>query len=426
MKSPTAHRRTLDNQLQTVIVPLPHLHAVSINCLIRAGSIYETAQTNGLGHLAEHMVFRGTEKRPSTFALNDAIERLGATLDGSTQADVTEYELTLPPENVTEGLELLADVMQQPLLDGIETEQRIIREEILEDLNDDGVQTDVDNVCREVMFQSHPLARPIAGTIQTLESFTKDDVRSHLHAHYTAPNMVLSVAGAVDLTSIETSIAKLFGGVRDALKFDAQPFSPHAQPERFRHVEDTDSQTNMRLSFHCDGARSPDLWALRLLDRIIDDGLSSRLHQRICDELGLAYEVFSSLDVYEHCGVFEIGAAVDHEKALPLAEAARVLLSELVDSPVSESELDKAKARYLWDLRASIDDAESVAACFGSWALFDLDRSYEMCARLTSSVTADDIQRVATQVFGPSDAHLTTVGVQSDSNRSALQQLVAG
>ena len=417
-------RKTLSNDLRVLLLPLPHLHSATITYLVRAGSMYETPETNGLGHMTEHMVFRGTDELPSTLALNDAIEKLGGTLEGATQADLTEYELTLPPENVERGIELIASVVQAPILQGIEIEQRIIREEILEDLDENGVQTDVDNVSRDLIFKDHPLGYPITGSIEAVQAFNRDDVVAHIRDHYTARNSVLVVAGAFDGDAVSSTIENTFGKMARGDVVQAKRFDAKDAPLRYAHVNDTDSQTELRLAFHCAGARDADLPVLRLIDRILDDGLSSRLHQRICDELALAYDVFCGLEVYEDRSVFELGSAVEHEKARALVEACLELLGDLRDNLVPGAELDKAKLRYQWDLRSSVDSPESVAAYFGTAALFDLDRSLDTAAEQIQAVTSEDIQRVAKAFFNPAQAHLTTVGIQTDKSIAALKSLI--
>ena len=421
---PTVHRSTLRNGLPVLIVPLPHLHTATISYLVRAGSMYETPQTNGLGHLTEHMVFRGTKDLPSTYKLNDAIERLGGTLNGATQADLTEYELTLPPENVAKGIALVSSVVREPILEGLEIEQRIIREEILEDLDENGVQTDIDNVSRELLFTEHPLGFPITGSIDTVESFCRADVENHIASHYTATNSVLVVAGAFDPKSIETQIIHSFSEMKEGKKVHAPRFLHSATPKRRVHVNDTDSQTEVRLSFHCAGAQSADLPALRLVDRILDDGLSSRLHQKICDELALAYDVFCGLDIYEDRGVLEIGSAVEHDKTEALLSACLDLIDDISRSPVGDDELEKAKVRYLWDLRSSIDSPDAIASYYGTSALFDLDRSLEQAASEVEAVTPEDILRVCSDTLGRGNAFVTTIGVQSEKNLESLQRLL--
>jgi len=189
---------TLDNGLRVRFVPLPHLQTATVSCFLKVGSRYESSATNGLSHFLEHMVYRGTAAHPAAHELSLAIERLGGTLDATTHVDYTSYDLTLPSETIAEGVSLLAEVMSSPLLTELGTEKQIIREEILEDLNEHGEQVDVDNVSRRLLYRDHPLGFSIAGPIENLERFDTNDLERHHRSFYVASNSVLCVAGAFD------------------------------------------------------------------------------------------------------------------------------------------------------------------------------------------------------------------------------------
>ncbi len=148
----------LGNGLRVRLVTLPHLQSATASFFVRVGSRYEDERSNGLSHFLEHMLYRGTEEHPEAHELNLAIERLGGTLDAATHVDFTSYDLTLPPETIAQGVAMLAEVLRKPLLTDLSTEKQIIREEILEDLNEDGDQIDIDNVSRTLLYPNHPLA----------------------------------------------------------------------------------------------------------------------------------------------------------------------------------------------------------------------------------------------------------------------------
>src|SRR6185503_8418509 len=148
---------------------------------------------------------------------------------------------------------------------------------------------------------------------------------------------------------------------------------------RWRYVDSQGSQTDVRLSFPTFGEHDGRYVALQLLARILDDGMSTRVHRRICDEKGLAYEAFAGLDPYEDCGVLDLGAAVEHAKTADVVRELLNIVKELRESPPTARELDKAKRRFIWELRALRDDAAAVATHPGTSEIFhlpdDLDAS---------------------------------------------------
>ena len=414
---------TLGNGLRVRLVPLPHLQSATVSFFVRVGSRYETTQTNGLSHFLEHMLYRGTAVHPAAHELNLAIERLGGTLDAATHVDFTSYDLTLPPETISKGVELLAEVLQQPLLTELRTEKQIIREEILEDLNEEGEQIDVDNVSRRLLYPEHPLGFSILGSLENLDRFETDDLREHHSNHYSARNSVLCVTGAFDRGDIDKTIRSKFEGMPDGNAIDPSRSPSDTAAERFSYVHEHGSQTDVRLSFHTPGVSSPEAPTLLLLDRVLDDGLSTRIHQTICEERGLAYEAFAGNDSLEDCGVFDFGASVEHRKAPYLVETVLELISELRRQPPTEEEVDKAKRRYLWALRTVRDDPEDAAHFMGSSALFGLPERVRTAAERVERVTPNEIQQAVQRYLDPKDAYLTCVGVLDDALLSSLRGL---
>jgi len=414
----------LGNGLRARLIPLPHLQSATVSCFVRVGSRYETVQTNGLSHFLEHMLYRGTEAHPAAHELNLAIERLGGTLDAATHVDFTSYDLTLPRETITQGVELLAEVLHQPLLTELKTEKQIIREEILEDLNEDGVQVDIDNVSRRLIYADHPLGFSIAGPLENLDRFDTDDLRRHHGSHYTVRNSVLCVAGAFDPREIADAVYSNFDGMPagDAVEPSRARRAP--APLRFSYVHEHGSQTEVRLSFHTPGVASPEAPTLLLLARILDDGLSTRVHQMICEDRGLAYEAFAGNDTLEDCGVFDFGASVEHNKTPLLIETVLELIDGLRRHAPSENEIEKAKHRHLWDLRMVRDDPEETTHFVGSSALFGLPERIETVAEQVARVTAADIQSAVQRYLDPKDAYLTCVGVLDDALLRNARDLV--
>src|SRR5215510_10480112 len=208
------HRSALPNGLRVITVPQQHLHSANVAVMVKVGARHETARDNGISHLLEHMLFRGSARYPSAYALNRAIEELGGTLHGATHADFTLFEVTLPPGNVDSGIEILGELFARPSFSELGVEKRIVREEILEYLDEQGREVDPDNISRELMFGTHPLGMTITGSLANLEELGTNELRSHMLRHYVASNMVLCVAGPVDQRSVLQAALKHFGILR--------------------------------------------------------------------------------------------------------------------------------------------------------------------------------------------------------------------
>lgn len=421
------HRSALPNGMSVITVPQPQLHSASISVLVKVGARHETLRDNGISHLLEHMLFRGSQRYPSAYALNRAIEELGGTLSGATHADYTTFEVNLPPGNVPAGIEILGELFARPSFSELEIEKRIVREEILEYLDDLGREIDPDNLARELVFGSHPLGMTLTGSLDNLARFDVRDLHAHMRRHYVASNMVLCVAGAIDGRTVFRSAMKHFGSMPMGAPSVAVPAPLQHSSDRFRLVESHGSQTQVRLSFPTGGMNDPRHLALELLVRVIDDGMSTRLHRRICEELGLAYEVFACLEQYEEAGVLDVGAAVEHGNVPVFMRAALGLLEELRERPVGKQELDKVKRRYQWQLEAILDDAQELCAHYGERALVGQESHIGSLREQIAAVTPADVRAVAREVLCRDGLHMTMVGLldrtQSKAARRAFTKL---
>ncbi|MDH5491226.1 MAG: insulinase family protein [Myxococcales bacterium] len=396
-----------------IVAPLEHLHRVALSIFVRAGSRYESVEDNGISHFFEHVVFRGTTAHPSAFELSVALEGLGGDVDPAMHADFTTYPLTLPPENLREGLEIFSEIFRRPIFRDFEVEKRIIREELLDGFDEEGRCVDVDDLLRAQCFPDHPLGFKLAGSIENVERFAREDLEAHRHRFYRAKNMVLCAAGPLDVETFFDEASRCFGDLPagEEIPRGAPPGEPR---ERFVYVRDEDSQASLRLGFRIFGLRDARLPAIMLLERILDDGLSSRLHRRIIDEKGLAYECFAGMESYEECGLFELGATVEHEKCPEMVRELLGLIRDLREEPIGALELDRARNRFLWHLEATLDDAESMVDLLGTSALFRLRETLHRSASLAKAVQPSDLEAIARELLREDRAHLCCVGMLDD------------
>lgn len=379
--------------------------------LVGAGSRHETPETNGLSHFLEHMLFRGTDRYPSAYELNRSVEELGGILLGATHVDSTLLSVTVPPENLCGAVEILAEILRAPAFTAIETEKRIAQEEILEGLDEDGVDVDVDNVSRALLFSPHPLGFKITGSADNIDRFDVEDLRDHMRAYYGGRNSVLCVAGALEPDRVFAAVRDSFRALPPGERASVQAPALAGEGRRFAYVPHQGSQTDVRVCFPTFGERDPRFIPLKILSRILDDGMSTRVHRRICDEMGLAYDAFAGADLYEDCGVFDLGAAAEHGKAPVVLEELLRLVRELRDAPVHPAELQKAQRRHAWDLSMSLDDDEAMALFYGTNALFGYEDTLESLAERATAVTAEQVLALAREIFRPEVLHVACVGV---------------
>jgi predicted Zn-dependent peptidase len=414
----------LPNGLQVVTIEMPHLHSVSVVAYAKVGSRYEDARDNGLSHFLEHMLFRGTDKHPSSYELSYAIEQLGGTLYAETGRDYSLYQVSLHPETLLPGLLLFGEILHHPLFADIELERAILLEEINEDLDEDGNVINIDDLAREAAWPDHPLGFPITGPLANVERFTEADVRRHFDRFYGARNLVLCIAGPVRHGEIMAGVRDGFATLRSGQEASiVSPVDTQTEP-RFVYVDNPGSQTAVQLLFRGVGELDPDYPVQQALLRVLDDGMSTRLHYRICDQKGLAYYVSAGVDAFIDTALFEIDGTTAHAKVGALVDESFALIRELREGKVSPDELAKLKRRYRWDLEGTFDDPDGLAAWFGGGELFRPPVDFDTKLARTEAITVDDMARVAERLFRPERLTLAAVGGLEADQEDELRRKV--
>jgi len=236
------NRSRLSNGLRLVTIETPHLHTASIALYAGVGARYETRRTNGLSHFVEHMLFRGSERFVSSYALNHAIESVGGTLYAETGRDYSLYQIPLHPAELPRGLEIMGDLFATPRFSDIELERQIILEEILEDLDEDGRSINVDDVSRAAVWGAHPLGFPITGPIRNVKRFKTEDVQAHFGEFYGAANMVLCLAGPIDPARVTAQAEQAFARLPRGRRARPLPATSARPSSRFVAVDSDSAQ----------------------------------------------------------------------------------------------------------------------------------------------------------------------------------------
>ncbi|MET0593086.1 MAG: pitrilysin family protein [Polyangiaceae bacterium] len=418
------HQRELGNGLRVIVVPTPTSHRAVLTMLFRVGSRYETAESNGISHFLEHMLYRGSPPYKTAHEQALAFEELGASLYAATQADYGSMSLSLPPESLARATAIFAGVVESPRFSAIEIERGIVREEILEDLDDEGRQVDADNLVRELVYGAHPLGFTITGSLDQLAKFDRGMLRKHHARHYTSANAVLCFSGAVTVDACFRLAEKHFASLPRGTRVETEPAVITQKRARFRHISNISSQTTLRLAFRAMADRDPREPALEMLLRVLDDGMSTRLYERICDAKGLCYDVGALYESYEDDGVFDVAAEAQHERVVDVAREIGRLLLELADKGPTAAELDRAKARNRWQTQALLDDPEGIG---GYYALADLSRLAPTPGARHDQlleVTPAHVRDVAQEVFRGKRMSLVTVGGLDAADEKALTEVL--
>jgi predicted Zn-dependent peptidase len=421
---PQVETSRLDNGLDVTTVTLPHLHTAVVALFIKVGARFETPADNGLSHFVEHMLFRGTENYPSSLAINTAVEKLGSTLHAETGRDYTLFQLALEPEHVPAAIVLLGELIGRPRFADIELERTLILEEINEDYDEDDVEINADDIARGLVFGEHPLGQRIIGPRANVARFSAKDVRRHFTAFYGARNANLCIAGPIEHKKVVDAAAKSLSRLPGGTRVDAPPAPAMRPGPHIRHVPDAGSQTSLAIVFRAVPELDPQYVALVTLLRILDDGMSTRLHYTLSDQKGLAYSIHAAIEPLADVSLFEIAGATANAKVPTLVGELLRILDGLRAGKITKDELLKARVRYRYETLASLDDASTMAGWFGGTALyFPPPRLSDRLAAM-SAVTVDKLVEVAEAVLSPDQLSLAAVGSLSRAKLRELRQTV--
>jgi predicted Zn-dependent peptidase len=403
--------RVLDNGLTVQLVPLPHLHSAFVGHYVRVGSRHEARATNGLSHFLEHMLFRGCEGFRTPGELNAAIEDLGGQWEGFTTRDYTGYQTSVHPSGAAEAIEILGRMIQTPSYEDIEVERRIVVEEMLDALDENGRNIELDTVAHDHAFRAHALGWPIEGTRKNLERFDVEGLETHRRKFYGAENSVLCVAGAFDARKTLRAIRRGFGALFEGRRRTDRPRPRSLQPPKpLRYVRDPGPQSRLRISFRVAPEQHDDHRALVLLRRWLDGGLSARLQVELVDRLGLAYEVGASLESYSDVGVFDFELNTTHEHLADAIDALGELLAETREAPIDRREFTRVQRRAESHLEFMLDAPADLGGYYGVGRLFRDVESPQARLATIQALEPEDVTAVARRHLTRRRASAAAVG----------------
>ncbi len=407
---------TFDNGLKVLADPMTHMESIAIGIWIRAGGRYEDRKTSGISHLLEHLLFKGTVTRDMK-TIKQEIEGRGGSFNGFTSEEHTCYLVKLLAKDAGLGIDILSDMVLNPKLDDAELKKE--KDVIVEEINmyKDMPSHYVHEILAEMMWPDQPLGMPLAGTVESVRSFTRDMVVSYKEANYDPKNMLLIAAGNMNERELSGKARQYLAGAqaKEASKFKKADTSQERQ-RLVVHTKDTE-QTHMALGIHATDRFHPEKHILSILNIILGANMSSRLFHIVRDEMALCYEISSSIRRYEDCGSFVVGAGVDQKK---LVRALEVILQEVGRTrtePVGEEELRRAKEYYKGQLLFAMEDTMSRMLWLGEKVIAgEKDLEPKSILAKVDAVKVEDIMRVAGDVFKDKHLNLAVIGpIKQDS-----------
>ena len=405
---------TLPNGIRVITAPQADAESVAVGFWVGVGGRHETPAVAGASHFIEHMLFKGTRRR-SAREISQAIEGRGGYLNAYTQEDATCYYARIPHERLDEAFDVLADMYREPKFApaDIDRERGVIIEELR--MCHDQPQQVVQEQLMDGLWPGHPLGRPLVGTEKTLRAMTRAGLDGFRRRHYQPGNTVFGMAGRLDHATCVALVKDAIGRLPAGRSLSFRKVDRTVPQQRFRIARREIEQVHAAIGFRGFGRHDPRRFALRMLNSILGENMSSRLFQIVREKHGLAYAVQSSFQLFDETGAMVISAGLDRARA---ADALRLIAREVArmrDKPVSRGELQRARDYLQGQFRLGLEGAGSQMQWIGE-TLLNYGRFVkpeEVLAQLMA-VTAEEMRQVAAELFTPKKLTLSLVVPEKD------------
>ena len=407
----------LKNNLRVLLVPQSFSLATTVIVLVAAGSAYENKKTNGLSHFLEHMCFKGTKKRPHPIDIALELDGLGAQYNAFTSREFTSYYAKAKNQSFEQILEIISDLYLNPIFEPkeIETERGVIIEEI--NMYEDTPAKKVQEVFNSLLYGDQPAGWSIAGRKQNIKRFQRDDFLAYRKKHYVSSATLLVISGGFEEKNILEKISSYFRFLPQGPKKE-KPKTKEFQtkPQALIKFKDSD-QTHLILGFRAFSIFDKRRFALEVLANILGGGMSSRLFQKIREEMGAAYYVNALTDLNSDCGSIFFAAGVDHQKVDLVIKSSLEEFKKIKDRGVDKKELKKAKEHLIGHLFLSLESSDEIGYFYGSQEILGLKiLTPSQWASKIQAVEADEIRNLALNLFKNKNLNLALIGPFKNKN----------
>ncbi|MBI5766014.1 insulinase family protein [Candidatus Falkowbacteria bacterium] len=408
----------LKNNVRLILAPLKESKAVTLLVLFKVGSRYEGAKNSGSSHFIEHMMFKGTKKRPNTLAISKELDGVGAEFNAFTGKDYTGYYIKADSRHLGLAVDVLSDMLLNSKFDRqeVEREKGVIIEEI--NMYEDNPLMYVDDLLEQLMFKNEPLGRSIAGTRETVRNLDNEKLITYRDKFYRGTNIVIGLVGNFKQNNVR-EIERSFKFKKSEGKNKFKPVALNQIKPQIKLKYKETEQTQIALGFFAYPYNDPRLYALQILSVILGGNMSSRLFLKIRERNGLAYFIRSGLSIYEDTGGLIIQSGLDKTR---LDKALSLILAELkkIKNGVNLAELKRAQEYLAGKIILDLEDTSHLCQWYGQQELLtDKILTPEEKINKIMAVTGNEVEKAAQEVIDFKKANLAIIGPFKDEKRFA-------
>ena len=399
----------LENNLTLVYEKLPYVRSVSFGLWVGTGSRYESTGLNGISHFIEHMLFKGTETRTAK-DIAMAIDNVGGQINAFTGKECTCIYTKTLDEDLELAVEIVSDMLFHSRYDPIhiETEKKVIVEEI--SMYEDYPEEMVHDMLTEEVWSGNPLGYPILGSYQSVSGIQREDILEYMRNYYIPENSVISVAGNFDEQKLVEMVRKYFNGWKSKNFCKVVAYKPWFNRSIKVKRKDTE-QVHMCLGFRGVKHGEESMYSLLTLNNVLGGGMSSRLFQKVREELGLAYSIYSYPTSYRDVGMFTIYAASSPQQYEEVIRHIQNEIQTLTQETLTESDVEKAKNQLKGSFILGLDSTSSRMNSMGkSQLMMGRIRTPDEVLESINRVSLESIDSVIQYVFKTEQMGLSAIG----------------
>ncbi|ABY94855.1 MULTISPECIES: M16 family metallopeptidase [Thermoanaerobacter] len=406
--------------VKVVTCKIPHAYSVYIGIWIKAGSMYEHKAINGISHFIEHMVFKGSKLR-SAKQIAEEMDSIGGQLNGFTEKESTCFYIKVLNTHVKQGLDILFDMVFNPAFkeEDIEKEKQVIFEEILTEL--DSPEDVAYNLLAKTIWKGHPLSFPVLGTFSTIKKLNKEQIVNYYNAHYNKDNIVISIAGNFG-DDIYEILQKYLSKIQKT-NVISQLTSPIWHKNKAFYEKDFE-QVNLCIGLPGITYDLRKVYALAVINNAFGGGMSSRLFQKIREDKGLVYSIYSYPSTYHHAGVFSIFASMNANNFRKVYDLILQEMEEVHSKGLAKEEIDKFKEQLRINVLMDLDSISSRMSTIGkSMLLFNKVHTVEEILQTIDNLTYEEINDLAKKIINPDDMSIAVVGKLNKRDKGWLENV---
>ena len=402
--------KKLSNGISVVMETMPYLKSAAFGVWVKVGSRYEDQTNNGIAHVIEHMLFKGTKNR-SAKDLADEMAKIGGNINAFTSKECTSYYGTTISEHLPIAIDVISDMIKNSLFDDkdLKKEKGVIIEEI--DMYDDSPEDLSHEMLQMMIWDQHPLGYQISGTKKIVKSITREQILNFMDTYYVGDNMIISIAGQFDQDEIMELLEDEFGDIKSSSDINSNIVTTPKYHKVFYKKEKDVEQLHLNIAFDCISALSEEQYTFSILNSILGGSINSRLFLQIRDKSGLTYSIYSYESSYMDTGLFQIYAAMNPAQSTIVVKKIEGIIKNIRKNGITLDELTMTKEQLKTEIILGNESAKSRMSFNGKSLLFrgrlvTLDEIVEGIDK----VSLEDVKSFANKYLDLSQSSVSIVG----------------